>query len=150
LLMRMPTRDNSGGFRGYRVAQLRRTDLGRLLSQGYSFQEEILFRCHLAGARIGETPIIFEDRRAGATKVNPREMIRSLALLFWLGLLAIFGYTRRGAQSGQTSWSAVPSSTGQSQRRHILSSFDRPRVDTGVKKKAWFPAPEGWPRRLAS
>jgi dolichol-phosphate mannosyltransferase len=92
LLMRIPARDTSGGFRCYRVGKLMRTDLGQMLSHGYSFQEEVLYRCHQAGFRVGETPIIFEDRRAGSSKVDPREVARSMGVLLLLGLKAIFGF----------------------------------------------------------
>jgi dolichol-phosphate mannosyltransferase len=91
LLMRLPAHDCSGGYRCYRVAQLRRTELQNLLSRGYSFQQEVLYRCRKAGARIGETPIIFENRRAGASKVNPKEILRSLAVIFYIGLHSFFG-----------------------------------------------------------
>ena len=64
LLMRIPAHDTSGGYRCYRVERLRQPDLGHLLSHGYSFQQEVLYRCRKAGCRIGETPIVFEDRRA--------------------------------------------------------------------------------------
>jgi hypothetical protein len=148
--MRLPARDNSGGFRGYRVAQLRRTDLSRLLSHGYSFQEEVLFRCHLAGARIGETPIVFENRRAGASKVNPREMTRSLALLCWLGLLATFGYANRGLRATKTVGSPIPAANGRLGAQLRLRAFDLPSIEIALKKKPRCPVPEGWPRRLAS
>jgi dolichol-phosphate mannosyltransferase len=91
LLMRIPAHDTSGGFRCYRVAKLRQTDLDHLWSHGYSFQEEVLFRCRQVGFRMGETPIVFEDRRAGSSKVDPRESIRSLAVILLLGLQAFFG-----------------------------------------------------------
>ena len=91
LLLRIPAHDTSGAYRCYRVATLRRTELNHLLSRGYSFQQELLYRCRRAGARLGETPILFENRRAGASKVNPREAARSLAVLLWIGLRALFG-----------------------------------------------------------
>jgi dolichol-phosphate mannosyltransferase len=94
LLMRIPARDTSGGYRCYRTDLLRRTDLGHLVSHGYSFQQEVLYRCRQAGARIGETPILFEDRRAGSSKVNPKEVVRSLGIILWLGLQALFGEKR--------------------------------------------------------
>jgi dolichol-phosphate mannosyltransferase len=94
LLMRLPAEDTSGAFRCYRVALLRRADLTRLRSRGYSFQQEVLYRCRRAGARIGETPIIFENRRAGASKVNPAEAARSMAVLLRVGLAALFGFDR--------------------------------------------------------
>ena len=91
LLLRLPAHDTSGGYRCYRVAKLREADLAHLLSHGYSFQEEVLYRCCRAGCRIGETPIVFENRRAGASKVNPKEALRSIGVLLVLGLRAVFG-----------------------------------------------------------
>jgi dolichol-phosphate mannosyltransferase len=94
LLMRIPAHDTSGAYRCYRVAKLRQTDLTRLLSRGYSFQQEVLYRCRKAGCRIGETPIVFENRRAGASKVNLREAARSMAVILWVGLRALLGRDR--------------------------------------------------------
>jgi dolichol-phosphate mannosyltransferase len=94
LFLRLPVRDASGAFRCYRVAKLRETRLDCVRSRGYSFQQEVLFRCHQAGCRIGETPIIFENRKAGASKVNLRESVRSLSMLGWLGLRATLGFEK--------------------------------------------------------
>jgi dolichol-phosphate mannosyltransferase len=91
LLMRIPAHDTSGSYRCYRVAKLREADLEHLLSRGYSFQQEVLYRCRKAGCRIGETPILFENRRAGASKVNPHEAARSMAVILWVGVQALFG-----------------------------------------------------------
>jgi dolichol-phosphate mannosyltransferase len=91
ILLRIPARDMSGGFRCYRVAKLRETDLTQLLSRGYSFQQEILYRCRKAKCRVGETPIVFENRRAGASKVNTHEAVRSIGVLVWIGVQALFG-----------------------------------------------------------
>jgi dolichol-phosphate mannosyltransferase len=90
-LLRLPARDCSGGYRCYRVAKLRQARLDRLISRGYSFQQEVLFRCHKAGCRIGETPIVFQDRLAGLSKVNVWESVRSLSILVWIGVHAFFG-----------------------------------------------------------
>ena len=92
LLMRIPAHDCSGAYRCYRVAKLRQTELGRLISRGYSFQQEVLYQCRKAGCRIGETPIIFENRRAGASKVNPKEVVRSISILLWIGVQAFCGW----------------------------------------------------------
>jgi dolichol-phosphate mannosyltransferase len=91
LLMRLPPRDCSGAYRCYRVAKLREARLDRTVSRGYSFQQEVLYRCRKAGCRLGEVPIIFENRRAGASKVNLREAVRSLSVLMFLGVHAFFG-----------------------------------------------------------
>lgn len=91
VLLRIPARDASGGYRCYRVSKLREAHLEEMLSHGYSFQQEVLFRCYRIGCKIGETPIVFENRRAGASKVNLREAIRSLSMLVWLGVSSTLG-----------------------------------------------------------
>jgi dolichol-phosphate mannosyltransferase len=90
VLLGIPARDASGGFRCYRTALLKRIDFDHFWSKGYSFQEEMLFRCLLAGARVRETPIVFADRREGASKANVKEMVRSLSVLLKLGAAAWF------------------------------------------------------------
>jgi dolichol-phosphate mannosyltransferase len=89
LLLRIPAHDTSGAYRCYRVAKLRQIDFDRLRSTGYSFQEEILYVCRRAGCTLGETPIVFEDRRAGTSKADLKESVRSMAALLWLSIEAI-------------------------------------------------------------
>jgi dolichol-phosphate mannosyltransferase len=91
LLMRLPAKDCSGGYRCYRVSTLRAAKLERMRSHGYSFQEEVLYRCRQAGARIGETPIVFENRKVGASKMSVWEIGRSLGVILALGVRAFFG-----------------------------------------------------------
>jgi dolichol-phosphate mannosyltransferase len=91
LLMRIPAHDCSGAYRCYRVSKLRQSQLERVRSRGYSFQQEVLYRCRKAGCKIGETPILFENRRAGKSKVNVAEAVRSIAMLLRIGVPAFFG-----------------------------------------------------------
>ncbi len=95
-LFRMPVKDASGAYRCYRVSKLRETRLDKVRSRGYSFQQEVLFRCYKAGCKIGEYPILFENRRAGASKVNGKEALRSIFMLLFVGLRNFFGLERRG------------------------------------------------------
>ncbi len=90
-LMRLPVHDTSGAYRCYRISKLRQVRLDRVRSRGYSFQQEVLYRCRKAGCKIGETPILFENRRAGSSKVNPKEAARSMGMILLLGLAAFFG-----------------------------------------------------------
>ena len=92
LLMRIPACDTSGGYRCYRVAKLKYTDFDTFVSQGYSFEEEILFVCHKAGFTIGETPIVFENRTVGKSKLAFREMVRSGLILLRLGFRELLGH----------------------------------------------------------
>ncbi len=94
-LFGMPVKDASGAFRCYRVSKLREVELGRIRSRGYSFQQEVLFRCHKAGCVLGEYPILFENRRAGASKVNRKEAIRSISMILYIGMRNVFGLEGR-------------------------------------------------------
>jgi dolichol-phosphate mannosyltransferase len=90
--LRLPPHDTSGAFRCYRVEKLKQIRLDRIWSRGYSFQEEMLYRCRKIRCRMRETPIIFEDRRAGSSKVNAREAARSIGILVLLGVYALLGW----------------------------------------------------------
>jgi dolichol-phosphate mannosyltransferase len=98
----MQALDASGGYRCYRVATLRRTLLDNFWSRGYSFQQEMLYRCHLAGARIGETPIIFDNRKFGKSKVSPKESVRSISKILYLGMRALLGLDKEAARRKRT------------------------------------------------
>jgi dolichol-phosphate mannosyltransferase len=86
IMLGLKTKDNSGAFRCYRVSKLAEIDLDRVRSRGYSFQEEILFLCQSVGCRIGETPILFENRRSGTSKINMKEAVSALWILLQLGV----------------------------------------------------------------
>jgi dolichol-phosphate mannosyltransferase len=90
-LLGLKSRDNSGSFRCYRVSKLAEIDFDRIRSRGYSFMEEILFWCRQAGCRMGETPITFENRRAGQSKINKGEAVKALVIIAQLGLDRLFG-----------------------------------------------------------
>jgi dolichol-phosphate mannosyltransferase len=85
LLLRLHTKDNSGSYRCYRIAKLRELDLSKFRARGYAFQEEVLYRCRRIGCRFEETPIMFEDRRYGESKINLREVFEALRVLLVLG-----------------------------------------------------------------
>ena len=73
----MPVRDCTSGFRCYRRKVIAEVDPFRIRSSGYSFLEEMVWRVHRAGFRIGETPIIFEQRTAGSSKIDSLEIYRA-------------------------------------------------------------------------
>ncbi|WP_020475044.1 polyprenol monophosphomannose synthase [Zavarzinella formosa] len=105
-LFRLGIRDASGGYRCYRVSKLRRVNFARMISSGYSFQQEMLYRCKLAGATIGETPILFENRKHGTSKVNVGESVRSLSTIVYLGIRAMLGIERKIARRDQAALAA--------------------------------------------
>ncbi len=79
-------KDCSGAFRCYRTAVLAKLDFNAIRSRGYSFQEEILWRLRRLGARLGETPIVFVDRRLGVSKIDSGEALAALRIIFSLGV----------------------------------------------------------------
>lgn len=89
-LLGLTTRDNSGAFRSYRVSKLRELDLDRVRARGYAFQEEILYHCRRIDCRFEEVPIVFEDRRYGSSKINWRESVTALWVIFRLGVANVF------------------------------------------------------------
>ena len=111
LLLGLKTKDNSGSYRCYRVAKLAEIDLDRIRSRGYSFQEEILYWCRVVGCRMGETPIRFENRRAGVSKINKAEAISALGILLQLGIARALGQTR--AKPPQPAFARKPAAAAQ-------------------------------------
>ncbi len=85
-LLGLKAKDCSGAFRCYRTQLLRRIDFEQVRSRGYSFQEEILWHLKRAGATFGETPIVFADRQRGASKINGKEAVAALWIIFALGM----------------------------------------------------------------
>jgi dolichol-phosphate mannosyltransferase len=70
LMLRLPVRDATGGYRVYRRRVLEALDLGDVASQGYCFQVDLLWRAWQAGFTVAEVPIRFVERVAGASKMN--------------------------------------------------------------------------------
>jgi len=66
----MKVRDCTAGFRCWRRAAIARMPLDRIASDGYSFQVETLFLALEAGCTVTEVPIIFVERRVGASKIS--------------------------------------------------------------------------------
>ncbi len=69
--------DCTAGFRAYRRAVLESLDLDHVFSNGYSFLIEMLFLCQRHGWRIGEIPIVYQDRRAGTSKISRNEIAKA-------------------------------------------------------------------------
>jgi dolichol-phosphate mannosyltransferase len=89
LILGLPLSDMTGGYRCYRRRALEAINLDRIRSNGYSFQIEMAYRVHQAGLRVGEVPIIFPDRRVGASKMSKQIVFEALlnVVKLRLGLL---------------------------------------------------------------
>ncbi|HXV03101.1 MAG TPA: polyprenol monophosphomannose synthase [Gaiellaceae bacterium] len=70
LILGVPIRDLTGGFKCYRRKVLETVDLDAIHSKGYAFQIETTYRAIRAGFRVVEVPIVFVDREVGGSKMS--------------------------------------------------------------------------------
>ena len=77
-ILGMKVRDPTGGFTAWRRAVLERIEPKTIRSEGYSFQIELKYRAAQAGFDLHETPIVFEDRRAGRSKMSKRIILEAM------------------------------------------------------------------------
>ena len=97
-LLGLAPKDCSGAFRCYRTELLRRLDFDAIRSRGYSFQEEVLWHLRRLGARFGESPIVFVDRQHGTSKIDSKEALAALWIIFRLGLQNVLGLRPRSGK----------------------------------------------------
>jgi dolichol-phosphate mannosyltransferase len=70
--------DCTSGFRVWRKEALAKLQIDTARTSGYAFLTEMLFKAGRLGCRIGEVPIIFVERREGASKVSSKVLVESL------------------------------------------------------------------------
>ncbi len=81
--------DCTSGFRCWRREMLAKLPLDSVVSDGYAFLVELLYDAHLLGARIGEVPIIFVERRVGVSKLSGSVLLESAITPWKLRLRSI-------------------------------------------------------------
>lgn len=86
LVLGLPVRDATGGYRVYRASTLAGLALDEIHSHGYCFQVDMARRVAAAGGRILERPIVFVERRAGRSKMSRRIVAEALWRITWWGL----------------------------------------------------------------
>lgn len=79
-LLGLKAHDVTAGFRCYQRIVLQTLPLSYITSNGYAFQEEMLYRTQLAGFSIKEIPITFVDRLQGKSKLSKNDIIE----FFWV------------------------------------------------------------------
>ena len=70
IMTRMPVKDATAGFVGYRREVLAAIDYDRIKMNGYGFQIEMKYTAWRLGYDIGEVSIIFIDREEGTSKMS--------------------------------------------------------------------------------
>lgn len=75
LILGLKTRDVTAGFRCYRREVLEKINLDKIKSNGYAFQEEMLFLVERLGFRVKEIPVEFNDRTRGKSKLSFKDVL---------------------------------------------------------------------------
>lgn len=88
----MPIKDPTGGFKCFRRHTLASLNLDKILFKGYAFQIEINYKIWKKGGHIKEVPIIFYERREGASKMSRSLVIEAFFGLIKLRLRSLFGF----------------------------------------------------------
>ena len=105
LLLGIPVRDATGGFRAYRADLLRELALGDVASRGYCFQIDMTLRSLAAGARVVEVPITFVERELGASKMSRDIVVEALVNVTRWGIAErsrrVAGAFRKVTRSGR-------------------------------------------------
>lgn len=113
LVLGVGVRDLTGGFKCFRREVLEAIDLDAVRARGYAFQVELTYRAIEAGFRVVEVPIVFRDRRAGASKMDRAIVAEAV----WRVPQLRFGGRRRGGRAAQFASGAPKREDRRSGRR---------------------------------
>jgi dolichol-phosphate mannosyltransferase len=86
ILLGLPVRDVTAGYRLFRRSTLEAIDLNSVESAGYVFQADLAWRTVQAGLRVVEVPIEFVERIRGESKMSPDVATESLRRITIWGL----------------------------------------------------------------
>jgi dolichol-phosphate mannosyltransferase len=86
VILGLPYRDLTGGFKCFRRGVLEAIDLDAIDIKGYGFQIEMTYRAHQLGFAIVELPIIFVDRKVGESKMSNDIVVEAMLAVWRLRL----------------------------------------------------------------
>ena len=112
LVLGLPIRDCTSGFKCFRRAALEALDLAALRSNGYAFQVEVNYACARAGLMLAEVPIVFPDRVQGTSKMSGRIVVEAALLVLRLRLGLSPVPLRRSAPGSGPRSASMGSSAG--------------------------------------
>lgn len=78
LMLDVPIRDVTGGFRAFRRETLEGLGLAEVASQGYCFQVDLARRAVRSGFHVVEVPITFVERELGDSKMSRDILVEAL------------------------------------------------------------------------
>ncbi|WP_091604788.1 polyprenol monophosphomannose synthase [Arthrobacter koreensis] len=97
LMLGIPVRDITAGYRAFKRTTLEKLDLSAVESVGYGFQVDMTFRVARLGLKITEVPITFVEREFGASKMSGNIVFEAIANVTKWGMAARWKkLTKRG------------------------------------------------------
>lgn len=72
IVLWLPVKDTTAGFKCYKERVLRAIDLDGIRFMGYAFQIEMKYTAYRKGFKLVEVPILFVDRVEGVSKMSTR------------------------------------------------------------------------------
>ncbi|MEO5919585.1 MAG: polyprenol monophosphomannose synthase [Pseudolysinimonas sp.] len=90
IVLHIPVRDSTAGYRAFRASTLRRIDLAHVESRGYCFQIDMTLRVVDAGLSVAEVPITFVDRVAGHSKMSGSIVVEAMLRVTGWGIQRLF------------------------------------------------------------
>lgn len=85
LMLGLKNKDITAGFKRYSLDFLKSIDFKQFISQGYSFQVEMVYWGKQHGFSLTEVPITFIDRTAGESKISG-ELVKSAKVVWRLAM----------------------------------------------------------------
>jgi len=86
VMLGLPLRDATGGYRAYRRVVLDGLPLHQVASQGYCFQVDLAWQAWRAGHEVVEVPITFVERERGESKMSRSIVAEALWRVTWWGV----------------------------------------------------------------
>ncbi|MDD2654225.1 MAG: polyprenol monophosphomannose synthase [Candidatus Omnitrophica bacterium] len=86
----IPIEDATSGFKCIKTQAIRSLDLDKIISNGYAFQVEVVFKLFRKGFKIKEFPIVFYEREQGRSKMSRKIVFEAVWKVLWLKLSSFF------------------------------------------------------------
>ena len=90
LITRMPIKDPTAGYVGYRKTVLKSLDLGAVRYVGYAYQIEMKYKAWKKGFKLTEIPIVFKNRVKGHSKMSGQIIWEAFFGVLFLPLQNLF------------------------------------------------------------
>jgi dolichol-phosphate mannosyltransferase len=138
MVLGMPVKDATAGFRVYPARTLRAIRLETIASHGYCFQVDMTWRVSLAGGTIAEVPITFVEREFGESKMSGsivREALWRTTVWGWhyhtRGIRRLFGHKPKTNEPARLEeCDAIEASDGRRVRAERPATSGVPVVDS--------------------